>query len=65
MRSTSVDLLTPRQMAEQSGWPVKAIRKLLTEQRLRHLRRGNRYLIPTNAIHEFLEKNMVEPGGRT
>jgi len=61
MRNTSVDLLTPRQMANHSGWSVKAIRKLLAERRIRHLKRGNRYLIPQNAINEFLVANMVEP----
>ncbi|NOU04042.1 MAG: helix-turn-helix domain-containing protein [Novosphingobium sp.] len=61
MRSTSVNLLTPRQMAHQSGWSVKSIRKLLAERRIRHLKRGNRYLIPQNAIDEFLDANMVEP----
>lgn len=61
MRSTSVNLPTPRQMAHQSGWSVKSIRKLLAERRIRHLKRGNRYLIPQNAIDEFLDANMVEP----
>ncbi len=61
MRNTSGDLLTPRQMAHHSGWSVKAIRKLLAERRIRHLKRGNRYLIPQNAINEFLVANMVEP----
>ena len=48
-------------MAHQSGWSVKSIRKLLAERRIRHLKRGNRYLIPQNAIDEFLDTNMVEP----
>ena len=48
-------------MAHQSGWSVKSIRKLLAERRIRHLKRGNRYLIPQNAIDEFLDANMVEP----
>lgn len=61
MRNMSVDLLTPRQMAHHSGWSVKAIRKLLAERRIRHLKRGNRYLIPQNAISEYLVANMVEP----
>ena len=66
MRSTSVNLLTPRQMAHQSGWSVKSIRKLLAERRIRHLKRGNRYLIPQNAIDEFLDaitaQNQTRPG---
>jgi len=48
-------------MAQKSGWSVKSIRKLLAERRIRHLKRGNRYLIPQNAIDEFLDANMVEP----
>lgn len=54
MRSTIGDLLTPRQMAKESGWSVKSIRKLLAERRIRHLKRGNRYLIPKSAIDDFL-----------
>jgi excisionase family DNA binding protein len=54
-------LMTPRQMANHSGWSLKVIRKMLAERRIRHLKCGNRYLIPQNAIDEFLEANMVEP----
>ncbi|PKP90549.1 MAG: DNA-binding protein [Alphaproteobacteria bacterium HGW-Alphaproteobacteria-14] len=61
MRSEIGDLLTPREMANLSGWSVKSIRKLLTQRRIRHVKRGNRYLIPESAISEFLESNMVEP----
>lgn len=61
MRSTIGDLLTPRQMAKESGWSVKSIRKLLAERRIRHLKRGNRYLIPKSAIDDFLNANMIEP----
>ena len=61
MQGISGDLLTPRQLAQRSGWSVKTIRKLLAERRIRHLKRGNRYLIPQNAIQEFLDTNMVEP----
>ncbi|MBA4046290.1 MAG: DNA-binding protein [Erythrobacter sp.] len=63
MRSEIGDLLTPREMADLSGWSVKSIRKLLTQRRIRHVKRGNRYLIPKTAISEFLASNMVEPEG--
>jgi excisionase family DNA binding protein len=65
MRSTIGDLLTPRQMAKESGWSVKSIRKLLAERRIRHLKRGNRYLIPKTAIDDFLSANMIEPEDRS
>lgn len=63
MRSEIGDLVTPREMADLSGWSVKSIRKLLTQRRIRHVKRGNRYLIPKTAISEFLASNMVEPEG--
>jgi excisionase family DNA binding protein len=63
MRSEIGDLLSPREMADLSGWSVKSIRKLLTQRRIRHVKRGNRYLIPITAISEFLESNMDEPEG--
>lgn len=63
MRSEISDLVTPREMADLSGWSVKSIRKLLTQRRIRHVKRGNRYLIPKTAISEFLASNMVEPEG--
>ena len=63
MRSEIGDLVTPREMADLSGWSVKSIQKLLTQRRIRHVKRGNRYLIPKTAISEFLASNMVEPEG--
>ena len=61
MTTTAVNLLTPRELACQSGWSLKSIRKLLLDKRIRHIKRGNRYLIPHDAIDEFLSANMVEP----
>ena len=61
MSVPATDLLSPRELSRQSGWSEKIIRKLIAERRIRHVRRGNRFLIPQNAIDEFVQANMVEP----
>lgn len=55
------DLLSPRKLASETGWSEKAIRALIGEKRIRHLKRGNRYLIPRGAIDEFVQNAMIEP----
>ena len=54
-------LLTPRELAAQTGWPEKRIRKLISAKRIRFLKHGTNFLLPPNAIHEYIERNMVEP----
>jgi len=61
MLGTSEAFLTPKQLAERSGWTVKSIRKLLVERKIRHIKHGNRYLIPHTALDEFLNACMIEP----
>ncbi len=56
-----IDLLSPRQLAGETGWSEKAIRALIGEKRIRHLKRGSRYLIPRDAIDEFVQNAMIEP----
>ncbi|PIE14004.1 MAG: DNA-binding protein [Rhodobacterales bacterium] len=55
------DLLTPRQLASETGWPERRIRSLLRTGELRHIRIGANYYLPLNAIEEFLSRKMVEP----
>jgi excisionase family DNA binding protein len=54
-------LLTPRQLAAETGWPEKRIRKLISTRSIRFLRNGANFLLPQNAIHEYIARNMVEP----
>ena len=54
-------LLTPRELAAQTGWPEKRIRKLISTRSIRFLRNGANFLLPQNAIHDYIARNMVEP----
>jgi len=54
-------LLTPRQLAAETGWPEKRIRKLISTRNIRFLRNGANFLLPQNAIQDYIERNMVEP----
>jgi excisionase family DNA binding protein len=60
---TSAELKTPKEMASQSGWPERRIRNLLAEGELKHVRIGSHYLLPVDAIDEFLERKMFRPSG--
>ena len=55
------DLLTPRQLASETGWPERRIRSLLRTGELRHIRIGSNYLLPKNAVEEYVARNMIEP----
>ena len=54
-------LISPREMAKQSGWPEGRIRRLIAARRLRHVKLDGLLLLPENAVDEFLQVNMVEP----
>lgn len=54
-------LLTPKQMAIRTGWPVARIRGLIVKQQIRHIRIGSGLYLPETAIDEYLAFNMVEP----
>jgi excisionase family DNA binding protein len=54
-------LLTPRQLAAETGWPEKRIRKLISTRNIRFLRNGANFLLPQNAIQDYIARNMVEP----
>lgn len=53
--------LTPRALAQVSGWPEKRIRELIAAKELRHIRLKSRYFIPQGALDEFVARAMVEP----
>jgi len=54
-------LLSPREMAQQSGWPEGRIRRLISTRRLRHMKIDGLILLPETAIEEFTAAHMVEP----
>lgn len=54
-------LLSPKQLADRSGWSVARIRNLIAKQEIRHVRIGGSLFLPENAVDEYLAANMVEP----
>ncbi|WP_454849991.1 helix-turn-helix domain-containing protein [Rhizobium binxianense] len=54
-------LLSPKQLADRSGWPVARIRNLIAKQEIRHVRIGGSLFLPESAVDEYLAANMVEP----
>jgi len=54
-------LFTPKELATHVGWPVRRIRKLILEKRIRYIQIGGNYFIPKNAFDEFIQDNMVKP----
>lgn len=57
----TANLVNPRRLSEQTGWPESRIRKLVSENALRHIRVGRNILIPQDAIDEYLRINIVAP----
>lgn len=56
-----IRLLTPRELARESGWPEKRIRKLISAGELKFVVIGRSYYLPLDAIQEFVERTMVVP----
>jgi excisionase family DNA binding protein len=61
MNSAKCDLLSPRQLAMQTGWPERRIRRLIEQNQIRHIRVGPSVLLPATAIEEFVRTHMVTP----
>lgn len=57
-------LLSPREMAQHSGWPEGRIRRLIASRKIRHIKLDGLLLLPETAVDEFLSANMVEPDVR-
>ncbi|WP_419880271.1 excisionase family DNA-binding protein [Parapontixanthobacter aurantiacus] len=57
----AVELISPRQLARRTGWAEKRIRTLIDNRHLRYIRIGTRYLLPVNAVDEYIAREMVEP----
>lgn len=54
-------LLSPRELAAESGWPEKRIRLLINMRLIRYLKFNGRYLLAKDALKEFVESHMVVP----
>ncbi|NOR61789.1 MAG: excisionase family DNA-binding protein [Rhodobacteraceae bacterium] len=54
-------LLTPRELAAETGWPEKRIRNLIATKSIRFLKNGANFLLPKNAVQDYIERNMFEP----
>lgn len=54
-------LLSPKELAELSGWPTGRIRALINESQIKHIKVGSRFLLPPDAIDEFVVSKMVNP----
>ena len=54
-------LLTPRELAAETGWPEKRIRNLIASKSIRFLKNGANFLLSKNAVHDYIERNMFEP----
>ena len=55
------ELLSPREIALKTGWPIARIRNLINRKEIRHVRIGGNLFLPENAIDEYVAANMVEP----
>lgn len=53
--------LSPRELANKTGWPEKRIRDLIASKELRHIKVRSRFFVPSDALEEFIARNMVEP----
>jgi len=58
---TDCSLLTPKELAAETGWPEKRIRNLIASKNIRFLKNGANFLLPQNAIQDYIERNMFEP----
>lgn len=54
-------MLETKDVAKCLGLSVRRVRKLLSSQKLRHVRIGRQFFIPEEALQEFLLLHMVMP----
>ncbi|QBY00118.1 DNA-binding protein [Rhodophyticola sp. CCM32] len=55
-------LLSPKELAEKSGWPERRIRSLIASKQIKHLKIGSTFFLPEDAVSDFVQRNMVVPG---
>ncbi|MTI11174.1 helix-turn-helix domain-containing protein [Curvivirga aplysinae] len=54
------NLLTPQELAAQTGQPVSRIRRLLKEGRLDYVPVGESRLLEPNALERMIERDRVQ-----
>lgn len=54
-------LLSPRELAEKSGWPERRIRSLIASKQIKYLKIGSAFFLPEDAVSDFVQRNMVLP----
>lgn len=54
-------LLSPRELAEKSGWPERRIRSLIASKQIKYLKIGSAFFLPEDAVSDFVRRNMVLP----
>jgi hypothetical protein len=59
-----MQMMTISELASVSGWPPSRIRRLIKARKLPHVPMEGLTLLPSNAIEEFLCKNLVKPDVR-
>jgi excisionase family DNA binding protein len=59
--SDKKDLVSLRELSKRSGWSERRIRSLISNNEIRHIRIGSSIFLPTDAIQEFVQTNMVVP----
>lgn len=53
-------MLETKDVAQCLGLSVRRVRRLLSSKKLRHVRIGQQFFVPEEAVQEFLSQNMVE-----
>lgn len=54
-------LISAKETALRTGWPERRIRQMIARKELRHIRVGNKILLPETAVAEFIRQNMAVP----
>ena len=58
-------LLTPKELSRETGWSEKRIRNLIQAKQIKFLKCGASYLLPKDAVEDFIRRNMIEPEANT
>lgn len=52
-------MLSINELASSTGWPASRIRRLARTKRLAHIKVDGITLLPSNAIDDFINRNLV------
>ncbi len=57
----SQDFVSPQKLSKITGWPIGRIRRLIRDRKVRFVMVGRNYYLPSTALVEYVECNMVDP----